>query len=373
MGQRPAGPPGATLLLLAIVVAAAACGACEREPQPVARAAPGRPAGPDASSVEAAGGGSAAGVSTQGELWNPPRELKQPSVASLSPAATDILLGIGAGDHLAAVSNYDAGRAEIEGLPRVGDYRTQDWEKLAALRPAKMVIQLHPDRTPAGLRDRAKGLGIELVNIQIDDLADVFDAIPTIAAAAGEPEKGDAALKKLREKFGLVHQRVAARPKVRALVVVDVGGRSVAGPGTFLHDILVAAGGENAAANLNNPWPTVDREKIAQLQPQAVIHLLPEASPQTLAQAKQFWAAMPDLPAVRNKKVHYLTDWFVMLPGYHLGDLAEQFALVLHPFANVGPLNQGAPSTTDPPPVRPPPRADSPDAGGPADSSPPSR
>jgi iron complex transport system substrate-binding protein len=236
-----------------------------------------------------------------------------------------------------------------------------------------MIIQLHPDRTPAGLRDRAAGLGIQLVNIQIDDLDDVFDAIPKIAEAVNEPEKGTDALKKLRTQFDTVRQRVAAAPKVRALVVVDVGGRSVAGPGTFLHDILIAAGGENAAAELGNPWPTVDREKIAQMQPQVVIHLLPQAPPQTLAQAKQFWAAMPDLPAVRNRKVHYLTDLFVLLPGYHLGDLAEQFALILHPFANVGPLNQAGPSTTDPPPVRPLQREVPPHTGDSPDSSPPSR
>ena len=272
-----------------------------------------------------------------------PRAADRPAVASLSPAATDILLGIGAGAHLVGVSNFDAERAGTAGLPRVGDYRTQDWEKLARLRPDKMIIQLHQDRTPAGLRDRASGLGIELVNVQIDTLDDVFAAIPRLAAAVGEREKGEAALKGLREQFDTVRQRVAAAPRVRALVVVDVGGRSVAGPGTFLHDILTAAGGDNAAAALGNPWPTVDREKIAQLRPQVVIHLLPQASPQVRAQAEQFWAAMPDLPAVKNKRVHYLTDWYVLLPGYHLGALAEQFALILHPFANVGP-------TTDLPP-----------------------
>src|SRR5690242_14198194 len=52
-----------------------------------------------------------------------------PTLASLSPAATDLLVGMGAGDHLIAVSNFDADRDETRGLPRVGDYRTQDWEK----------------------------------------------------------------------------------------------------------------------------------------------------------------------------------------------------------------------------------------------------
>ena len=276
---------------------------------------------------------------------------------------------MGAADHLVAVSNYDPEREPIGGLPRVGDYRTQDWEKLAAVRPRKMIIQLHPDRTPAGLRDRAKGLGIELVNVQIDDLDDVFEAIPLLAGAVEERQKGEDALKRLRAQFATVRHRVGAAPKVRAIIVVDVGGRSVAGPGTFLHDCLVAAGGENAAASLDNPWPTVDREKILAMRPQVVIHLLPAASPQVLRQAQQFWAAMPDLPAVKDKRVHYLTDWYALLPGYHLGTLAEQFGLILHPFANAGPMNVG-PSTTEPPAQL---LQEAPRSGASPDSSSPSR
>jgi len=346
MGQRPPRPRGTTLLLAAIVAAAAA-GACDRKSPAGGAQAP------------------APRENRADESPAPPRH-KAPTVASLSPAATDILLGLGAAEHLVAVSNYDPARDATAGLPRVGDYRTQDWEKLAALRPAKMVIQLHPDRTPAGLRDRARGLGIELVNLQIDTLDDVFAAIPKLAEAVGEPERGAEALKKLRDQLDTVRHRVAAAPKVRTLMVVDVGGRSVAGPNTFLDDILTVAGGENAAGGLGNAWPTVDREKIAQLQPQAVIHLLPGASPQELRQAERFWAATPDLPAVKARRVHYLTDPAALLPGYHLGDLAEQFALVLHPFANVGPTEQ-------PPPDKGLLDSKSPPTGAPGNSSSPSR
>jgi iron complex transport system substrate-binding protein len=333
--------------LLATIVALALCGACDRKSQPGAA----RPPAPRETGAD--------------ETPAPPGR-KQPTVASLSPAATDILLGVGAADHLVAVSNYDPARDAVAGLPRVGDYRTQDGEKLAAIRPAKMVIQLHPDRTPAGLRERARGLNIELVNLQIDTLDDVLAAVPKLAGVVEEADKGAEALKKLQDQLDSVRHRVAAAPKVRALVVVDVGGRSVAGPNTFLDDILTLAGGENAARQLGNSWPTVDREKIAQLRPQAVIHLLPGASPQVLRQAEQFWAAMPDLPAVKNRRVHYLTDPFALLPGYRLVALAEHFELVLHPFANVGPTEQAPPDKglLDP---------KSPGGGGPDGSCSPSR
>ena len=269
---------------------------------------------------------------------------KTPTLASLSPAATDLLLGMGAGDHLVAVSNFDADRDAIRGLERVGDYRTQDWEKLSALRPHKMIIQMRPDRLPPGFRDRAEKLGIELVNLTIDGLDDVFRAIPQLGKATGEEAKAEAQLARLRKQFDTVRGRVKDAPKVKTLIVVNDDGRSVAGPGTFLDDILKAAGGENAAEALGVQWPTVDREKILQLQPQVVIHLLPAASPQVVREAHKFWADLPQLPAVKNKRVHVLTEWYALLPGDHVGQLAEQYALILHPFANVKPLSP-APQT----------------------------
>ena len=275
---------------------------------------------------------------------------KEPTLASLSPAATDLLIGMGAADHLVAVSNFDADRDETRGLARVGDYRTQDWEKLSALRPRKMIIQMRPERLPPGLGGRAQDLGIELVNLTIDSLDDVFEAIPQVGKAAGEEARAAARLAQLRKQFETVRRRVEKAPKVKTLIVVNDDGRSVAGPGTFLDDILKAAGGENAAGPLGIQWPTVDREKILELSPQVVIHLLPQASPQVVREAQKFWADLPQLPAVQDKRIHVLTEWYALLPGDHVGAMAEQYALILHPFANLNPLS----GQTDPrqPPVR---------------------
>src|SRR5436190_13835584 len=59
-------------------------------------------------------------------------------IASLSPAATEILIGVGVKDQLVAVSNWESS-ASVTSLPRGGDYQTTDWETLARLRPVVMV------------------------------------------------------------------------------------------------------------------------------------------------------------------------------------------------------------------------------------------
>jgi iron complex transport system substrate-binding protein len=280
----------------------------------------------------------------------------KPTVASLVPAATDLILAMGAGDQLVAVSNYDYTRDGTAGKARVGDYLNTDWEQIRALRPAVMIRQYHPDRVPAGLREKAESMGIRLVVLQIDGLEDVFRAYDALGEALGRREDAAAAKARLRAKLESVRQRTQGLPTVPVLVSRDESGLAVVGPGTFLDELLPYAGGVNAAAALNNRYPTIDREMLRSLDPQVIVQLLPNAEPQKLEQARRMWGDHPGLRAVRDGRVYQLTEWYALLPAAHLGDLAEKLAAALHPEAF-------APTTT--PTTRPVTLPASPTAGAP--------
>jgi iron complex transport system substrate-binding protein len=251
-------------------------------------------------------------------------------VASLTPAATEILIGIGAGDHLVAVSNWESS-ARVTDLPRVGDYQTTDWETLAKLRPDVMIIQVAPDRVPPGLKQRADELKIELVNVKIDRLEDVFDAMQQLGAVAGERDKGTAAVRALRARFDTIREAAATQPSVRTLVVRDENGQQVIGPDNFLDDILKVVNATNAAAELGKAYPSIDREKIVALKPEAVIVLLPGAKPQSIEASDRFWASLTDVPAVRNHRVSTIVDGYALVPGPHVADLAHTISQRLRP------------------------------------------
>jgi iron complex transport system substrate-binding protein len=266
-------------------------------------------------------------------------------IASLVPAATDMLLGMGAGDHLVAVSNFETA-PEVKSLPRVGDYESTDWETLARLRPDAMIVQIAPDRLPAGLKARADELGIEVVNVRIERLEDVFDNIQRLGAVAGELDKGREATRTMRARLDALRERCAGRPPVSTLLVRDQNGREVIGPDTFLDDLLKVANATNAAASLANRYPSIDREKLLSLRPQAVVVLLPDAKPAALEAAARFWASMTDLPAVRDRRVYTITAPWALLPGPRLADVAEQLADDLHPeTATTRPAATTAPTT----------------------------
>jgi iron complex transport system substrate-binding protein len=259
-------------------------------------------------------------------------------VASVTPAGTDLLVGIGAGDRLVGVSNFDDDREGIAGKPRIGDYRTIDWEKLSTLRPNVLLLQYAPDRIPTYLQQQCAVMGIRIVNLKLDTVDEICNGMMVLGDAMGEPAKAHRAVVDLRGQLDSVASRVKRLPPVRTLIVTNDQDFSLAGPGEFLDELLRIAGGVNAAASLGRPYPAVDREMILKLAPDLVIRLVPngDEKPQVIEQGDKIWQAMPDLPAVKNHRVYVLTEWYSELPGFRIGDLVENFARILHPEAAGG-------------------------------------
>jgi iron complex transport system substrate-binding protein len=262
----------------------------------------------------------------------PASRAAEPTVASITPAGTDLLIGIGAANHLVAVSDLDEDRDGVSGLPRVGDFDHVDWEKLAAASP-KILLTQFGDRMPAGLTDRCAQLGIRLIDIQLNVTDDVYRQAHILGAAMGIADAADEKVKDLKHKLADVRDRMVTAPRVRtAIAVFDGGSVGLIGPGTFHDQLLATAGGVNVAARMNKPYVVADREQLMSLAPEVVLDLepVPPTTPQQLDAAKAFWDSLPDLPAVKNGQVRTITVPYCLRPGWHLADLADVFAKNLH-------------------------------------------
>ena len=255
------------------------------------------------------------------------------TVVSLVPAATDLIVTMGASDHLVAVSNYDPTEIGSRTLLRVGDYAGPDWETLAMLRPQVMIIQMDPSRLPDGFLQKADHLGITLVNLRLNTINDVLAAIPQLGRAIGEPDQATALAKDLFARLEALRVKSAALPKVRTLLTLGETAETLVGTGTFLDDLLVIAGGENAAASLGSAWPTADTETLIGLKPQAVIVLKSSATAAVLDRAIERWAKMPEIPAVKLQRIYLIKNSRALLPGAHVAEVAEEMFRDLHPEA----------------------------------------
>ena len=249
-----------------------------------------------------------------------------PAIASLSPAATDLLLGMGAGDHLVAVSDYDTDERAVR-LPRVGAYQSFDFERLAEVRPDVMIVQKDPASLPPGAKQNAEQLGITFYNAKIDRLRDIIDEVGRLATLVGEdPEamrrKFTAALDAGRALPADYYERAAASGP-RVLVLLNDELSFAAGRDNYLDDLILNSGGRNAIGEGLVAWPQLDREALLSLEPEAVVLILPDATPAQLAAAEANWNAVADAMNVPWADVTVVTDSYAMIPGWRVVELAN--------------------------------------------------
>ena len=237
------------------------------------------------------------------------------TIASASPAATDVVLRLGARDQLVAVSRFDSA-PEVADLPRVGDANGIDWETVAQVWPATIAVGIDPSRLPAGDRERAEAMRVELLDVQVVQLADVFGAVRDLARAVGlDPaEAQDRWVRDLERAAGVEDQ---GKPSdARVLVLLDDDLSFVAGRGNYIDDLIAYAGGENAVPADFASWPTLDREALLSLDVDAVVLLLPGASDASLARAEAAWRALPAAALPAWEEVVVATEPYVMTPGW---------------------------------------------------------
>ena len=139
-----------------------------------------------------------------------------PRIISTVPAATEQLLQIGAADLLVGVSTYDApilppGK---ENLPVVGDYDTLDYELLVKLRPTALVVQMTPSHITSALQKIIADQHIELVNVKLDSLSDLYATAAALGRISGHQKEADSAIAATAHRPG--GYRCANGPMVRS-------------------------------------------------------------------------------------------------------------------------------------------------------------
>ena len=180
-------------------------------------------------------------------------------VLSLVPTVTQMLVELGAGDALVGRTDYDT-FAVVRGLPSVGGGLRPDLERLLTLRP-ELVIRFEGAQDPVtgvALDER----GIPHIAVQPDRIEDVRTIVRQMGQIMGRSEAADALVADLDQQLEDVHALVARAERPRVAYVLGGTPPWVAGPGTFIADLLDAAGGENVFADLDRLYGPVSLEEL---------------------------------------------------------------------------------------------------------------
>lgn len=262
-----------------------------------------------------------------------PAQSRPTRIISVVPAVTEMLFALGLGDRVVGVGSFDKFPPEVATLPRVGALLDPDLERILSLRPDLVVVYGSQTEFRQQL-DRAK---VPTFVYSHAELADVPATITALGERIGAGPKAQALVDELHHRIAAVRSRVAGAPRPRTLIVfgresLSLRGIYASGGYGFVHDMVTAAGGDNVFADLKQQSVQATSELILARRPDVILELRAEPLPPDIeAKERAVWNTLASVPAVRNGRVHIVTDRRTVVPGPRVGEGVEVIAKVLHP------------------------------------------
>jgi iron complex transport system substrate-binding protein len=251
-------------------------------------------------------------------------------IVSLAPSVTETLFALGVGDRVVGVSSYCDYPEAATHIDKVGTFLQPNVERILARRPDLVIAVPSPgNRAPV---ERLRDLGLRVLIVNPERIAEILDAIRGIADAVGEPDAGARLIADIERDVRAVEARVAGATPVRTLLLVGRAPFVAAGAGTYQDELVTRGGGVNIAAQTGQHWPNLSLEYIVAQAPQVIIDASmgsEEAADGGAAVA--LWNDFPTLPAVRDHRIHGYRAYELLRPGPRVAETLARVARFLHP------------------------------------------
>lgn len=265
---------------------------------------------------------------------------KKHGVISMAPHITEVVYALGQGHQLIACGKFDDYPPEVLSLPKVGGYTDPDFEKIAALNPALILLPgAHPKMT-----EFANAAGIAVVNIHMDSLETIRAGIFALGQIFRCPERAEALVNQLNADLEAVRQRVEGRETPKVLLITsrerhDLNNLPTVGKSSFLSELVTVAGGRNVFEDQDQPYFEASKETVVMRAPDVIFEFHCGVS-LTEAQRQAFyddWKELSVLPAVQQARIFFITDSHGMRPGPRVAEIARKMGEYLHPEAFITP------------------------------------
>ena len=253
---------------------------------------------------------------------------KPQRVVSLAPSITEIVFALDQGHRLQGVTTYSDFPPEAVKLPKVGSYVHLDLEKIVALKP-DLCIAIK-DGNPRVIAQRLESLKIPVYAVDPNNLETIMKTVLEIGTLLNAKGRANQLVQNMDLRIQKVKSLVAKathRPRVFFQIgvtpIVSVGTR------TFIHELIVKAGGTNLAAG-PVPYPRFSREKVLALSPEIII-ITSMARSAIFEKVKAEWGKWPNMPAVQNRRIFVEDSNFFDRPTPRLVDGLELLTRLIHP------------------------------------------
>jgi len=258
-------------------------------------------------------------------------------IVTLTPAATETLFALGAGDRLVGKSEdiflYPPEAADVPDVEKYdGSAVVVDIEQILAAN-ADLVIAGGNYGTPPDAVQKLRDLGIPVVVVYAPSVEGVTTDIELLGTAVGRPDEGAAMAQQMRDAFAAVAAAVEGQPRPRVYYEIDATG-AYYGPAddSFLAEMISLAGGEPVTTGSPTAYD-IPAERLIAADPEVI--LLADAAYGVTAEDVAKRPGFDTMTAVRNGDIRPIEDTLITRPGPRLFQGLELLASTIHPEATI--------------------------------------
>jgi ABC-type Fe3+-hydroxamate transport system substrate-binding protein len=223
---------------------------------------------------------------------------------------------LGLGDRVVGRTRWCDYPAAAGGVPSVGDGLAPNVEAITARHP-NLVVAYRSASNAAAIR-RLRDLGIPVIELALDRLADLERAARVLAAAAGRPALGDTLIASVKAEVKAATRIPGTRPSVFVLTWRDPP--ITLGAGSFLSEVIHMAGGANLFADRPEPSFVVSIEAVARRAPDWVL---------VVGEDEPAFAGRPEwqtVGAIRDRRFLRVNGSMFNRPSPRIGEAIRQLA-----------------------------------------------
>jgi ABC-type Fe3+-hydroxamate transport system substrate-binding protein len=261
-------------------------------------------------------------------------------LVSLVPSITEALFSFGQGEKIAGITDYcTEPAAQVKHKATVGGTKNPNLDRILAMAP-DLVFAVEEENRRQDV-ERLEAAGIPVYVFEPRTVRDGIDLLWRLAELLDYRPAVAPMLEAIEADYTETQRLVAGRRRVRVFCPIWKHPYMTINAGTYVHDVLWVCGGDNIfaprqrrfplAADLgqrpeqhgaryehrDRRYPRVTLEEMAALQPEVI--LLPD-EPYVFGEADLAdFAPFPDVPAVRQGRIHLIDGKLVTWYGPRIG------------------------------------------------------
>jgi iron complex transport system substrate-binding protein len=250
-------------------------------------------------------------------------------IVSLTPAETEVLYAIDAGDRVVGkvedIANFPPEAAKV---PVVGTFSGVDVEKIVGL-GADLVIAGGSGGTPKEAIDKLRSLKVPVLVLYAPDVAGVLADIELTGKATGQSTEAEALTSSMQSGFDDVTGAIdtATKPKVFYETGDQPSIYGIADDSVYAQMIELAGGAPVTTGSATN-WE-MPTEKLVTANPDLII--LGDSAYGVTAEAVAKRPGWADIAAVKAGAIKPIDDIVVTRPGPRLLDGLRLLVAAIHP------------------------------------------